>query len=369
MKIQRFERIPAWPLTKGIGFKAMELILPGKAGRNVASRLESIYGGGMDCPNIFVNSHQEMQKTSPFLMLVHHNHSFRVNDPLRYIEKSLIPEGFPSHPHRGMLTVTICLAGGMVHRDSLGIKQVFGAGDEKYLGKHTQALNFGAGVVHELMWDNTISPRRRRIGSPHSSISQEIYQIWVDLPQEERMSNISVDLLGGQEETPTVIEKNVGSGEFESSTLVIAGSHKHHKSKMVQKSDFTILQVTLEPGKKWIHSSPTLHDSTILYMRKGSATIEGRQIPLHCTAFCSCDGQDTVVVAGTKGADFLFLSGEPLDQNVVARGSMVGETNRNIAQAAQDAKGYKMGKPWDEGLSDAQWKHHAERYPCEYEMD
>jgi redox-sensitive bicupin YhaK (pirin superfamily) len=358
-KLQRYERIPAWPLKNGIQLQTIAR-LPG--GNEVASRLEDRYGG-MDCPNIFVNT-DDISKTSPFLMLVHHNHSFDLYDPARWIEKSVIPEGFPSHAHRGMMTVTICLKeGGLIHRDSLGIKQCFGAdANNKYCGKHTQALNFGAGVLHELMWDNTPSRIGQRI------IRQEIYQIWVDLPSDQRMSNIAVDLLGGEDETPTVIESK--GSKVESSTIVIAGSHKNHNSTMMQKSGFTILQVSVGPGKTWKHSSPLSFRSMVLYMRSGSAKIEGRQIPKHCTSFCSSDGEEVAVVADEKlGADFLFLSGQPLDQNVVARGSTVGESDQDIADFSKDYKENKMGKPWVENLTDAQWKMHVDRYPCEYDSE
>eukprot|EP00957_Ditylum_brightwellii_P188875 14377236-Ditylum_brightwellii.AAC.1 len=355
MKLQRYERIPAWPVSNGLKLKVIEL-LPG--GHRVASDLEERYGG-MDCPNTFVNT-DEIRYTSPFLLLVHHNHMFRLNDPTRWIEKSLIPEGFPSHAHRGMLTVTICLNGGMVHRDSLGIKQAFGVNKIEYSGKHTQALNFGAGVIHELMWDNTPSRRGQQV------INQEIYQIWVDLPTDQRMSNISVDLLGGKEETPTVVEKR--GSRLKSSTLVIAGSHRNHKSTMAQKSAYTILLVTVEPGEVWRQSSPTSYHSMILYMRKGSGTIGGRRVPKHYTAFCSTDG-DIEVVAGSQGADFLYLAGGPLDQNVVARGSMVGESGQDITDAMKDVNQNKMGKPWEVGISDAEWRRHIRFHPCSYNAE
>lgn len=355
-KLQRYERIPAWPLKNGMRLQTISR-LPG--GKQVASRLEDRYGGGRNCPNIFVNT-DDISKTSPFMMLVHHNHSFDLYDPSRIIEKQIIPEGFPSHPHRGMMTITICLKGGLVHRDSLGIKQVFGADASKYCGKHTQALNFGAGVVHELMWDNAPF----RLG--HRIIRQEIYQIWVDLPSDQRMSNVAVDVLGGDDETPTVIERN--GAEVESTTIVIAGSHKNHESAMTQKSNFTVLQVSLEPGKTWQHSCPVSFQSMVIYMRSGNGSIDGTAIPHHCTAFCSNDSEEVVVVSDEKlGADFLFLAGQPLDHNIVARGSVVVDSNKDLADYRNDVKENKLGKPWEATLIDSQWKKHVDRYPCRYD--
>lgn len=355
-EIKRYDRIPAWPLKNGLPLQVLGS-LPGF--KKITSKLEETYGG-RDCPNIFVNSN-DISKTSPFLMLVHHNHSFQHNDPARQIEKSLIPEGFPSHAHRGMMTVTICIRGGLLHRDSLGIKQVFGADKKKYAGKHTQALNFGAGVVHELLWDNSHSKFDRR------TIRQEMYQIWVDVPSNERLSNVSVDLIG-DDESPIVLTRN--GADLESRTTVIAGSHENRTSTMKQKSPFTILQVSVLPGKTWKHSSPTSFESMILYMRRGSAKIEGEDIQTHCTSFCTKHGDEIVVRAHEKeGADFLFLAGEPLNHKVVARGAIVMNSEHDVATAVRDNKSFRMGKPWSDGLTDEEWRRHVTRYPCQYESD
>lgn len=193
-KMDRFERIPTWPTRNGLRFKAISRINP-----DLAAQVEHEYGGA-DCPNLWLNN---AKQTSPFLMMCHHNHSFDLNDPIRLFEKNVVPEGFPSHAHRGMTTVTICIRGGLVHRDSLGNKQLFGADEQSttqrrrhqrlvsnnpYKGKHTQWLTFGKGIVHELMWDNEPSRKGQygRRGDNDSVIHQELYQIWIDLPQNKR---------------------------------------------------------------------------------------------------------------------------------------------------------------------------------------
>ena len=56
----------------------------------------------------------------PFLLFDH----FALNDPL---EGPL--RGFPTHPHRGIVTVTYMLEGATAHRDSLGNQGVIGPGD------------------------------------------------------------------------------------------------------------------------------------------------------------------------------------------------------------------------------------------------
>lgn len=52
--------------------------------------------------------------------------------------------GFPTHPHRGIETVTYMLEGSVRHRDSLGNVGLIGAGD-------VQWMTAGRGIMHEEM--------------------------------------------------------------------------------------------------------------------------------------------------------------------------------------------------------------------------
>ena len=89
-KVEKFERIPTWPTHNGLRFNAISKLNP-----SLGAHLEYQYGG-CDCPNLWLTDSIQ-QYASPFLMMCHHNHSFDLNDPIRMIEKSIVPEGFPSH--------------------------------------------------------------------------------------------------------------------------------------------------------------------------------------------------------------------------------------------------------------------------------
>jgi len=96
----------------------------------------------------------------PFLLFDH----FAFNDPL---EGPIL--GFPTHPHRGIETVTYMLEGNVRHRDSLGNAGVIGPGD-------VQWMTSGRGILHEEM------PRR----GPDGVIQG--FQLWVNLPAARKMS-------------------------------------------------------------------------------------------------------------------------------------------------------------------------------------
>lgn len=106
--------------------------------------LEDKFGGRV-CPMMFLN---ENTNADPFILLVHHRHSFNRLDPFRYLTRLIIPEGFPSHPHRGMSTLTYVLQGSLRHRDSMGFKQI-------YSGGSAQFLRASKGILHEEMWHLT----------------------------------------------------------------------------------------------------------------------------------------------------------------------------------------------------------------------
>jgi hypothetical protein len=48
------------------------------------------------------------------------------------------------------------------------------------------------------------------------------------------------------------------------------------------------------------------------------------------------------------------------------KGSMVMNYPHEIAQAYQDYSAGKMGRPWDEALTDDEWSAHVVRYPSHY---
>jgi redox-sensitive bicupin YhaK (pirin superfamily) len=96
----------------------------------------------------------------PFLLFDH----FAFNDP---IEDP--PAGFPTHPHRGIETVTYMLEGNVRHRDSIGNMGIIGPGD-------VQWMTSGRGIMHEEM------PQRGLNGIING------FQLWVNLPSQLKMS-------------------------------------------------------------------------------------------------------------------------------------------------------------------------------------
>ncbi|KAG5180133.1 RmlC-like cupin domain-containing protein [Tribonema minus] len=297
--------------------------------------------------------------SDPFLLLAHHNHAFYPLDPFRPISNLLLPEGFPSHPHRGFQTVTYVMEGGMVHRDNLGVKQTYGAGS-------VQVLDAGSGLMHEEMW--SIDPWKRT--------GIEIYQLWVNLPAQHKMSKARIQLLGEGTDTPLPRVTLPSKAEV----VVIAGEVAGQRSpSALHRTPLSILHVTVQPGGHFEHPLPR-HHTCLVYVRKGDMTVKGggdsdsdstrpaaqrslessssggAAVATHCMAWLGGSG-DAVLLAneGNSELDFLLLEGEPLGEPRAAGGSFVMNTPQEIGQAYEDYNRGFFGAPWDHKLSDEDW--------------
>jgi len=112
-------------------------------------------GAGVRLNRVF--GHPEAPRFDPFLLL----DDFGSKNPEDYMA------GFPSHPHRGIETVTYMLSGEVEHGDSLGNEGVIGAGD-------VQWMTAGGGIIHQEMPQQAEDHLRG-------------LQLWVNLPAASKM--------------------------------------------------------------------------------------------------------------------------------------------------------------------------------------
>ena len=359
-RIEKFARLPVWPVWQGVFLFFASKIF----GEEVAAGWENSIGGRV-CPNFFA-----AEQTSPFVLLVHHRHSFSNWDPVKYIQQIFFPEGFPAHPHRGFITVTYCLKGGMIHRDSLGIKQSYGA-EKRHDSKAVQWLTAGAGIQHEEMWD--IEPDEQDEGKWLWSSSQELYQLWINMPSDWKMSKPYAELLESypvsssssfpipDNTTPVISENNDAT-----TTTVVAGEYKGIQAPIDCPTNVSMMRVQLSKDSSWTHNIPSSHETAIIYVRKGSIQIGTQRIPPHYTVYLTSQGEELSIQSLEGEADILLLSGEPLREPIASQGSMVMNTQSEIQQAYLDYQMGKMGLPWSEKMSDEEWQQHVKKNPSTY---
>ncbi|RIK15174.1 MAG: hypothetical protein DCC52_18955, partial [Chloroflexi bacterium] len=152
------------------------------------------------------------------------------------------PVGFPTHPHRGIETVTYMLDGNVRHRDSLGNTGLIGPGD-------VQWMTSGRGILHEEM------PRRGPTGAING------FQLWVNLPAAQKMSPPRY-----QEVTSSVIPVVAQNGV---TVRVVAGAYGGVQGPVTEIAAQPLyMDVTLAPDSNFELATPQGH-FVIAYVFQG----------------------------------------------------------------------------------------------------
>lgn len=244
----------------------------------------------------------------PFLLFDH----FAFNDPS---DSPL--QGFPTHPHRGIETVTYMLEGIVRHRDSLGNQGIIGPGD-------VQWMTSGRGIMHEEL------PQR----SPAGLVKG--FQLWVNLPAALKMSQPRYQEVSA--ETIPAIEENGAK------IRLIAGEYHQAKGPVSEIANQPIyLDVTLNAGAEFSLPVPQ-GNFALAYLFEGEAIFgldeqdQGEHIQaVHMLVF---DDGDAVRVRAAENsqARFVFMAGTPFGEPIAPYGPFVMNTQEEIQQALRDLR-------------------------------
>jgi hypothetical protein len=253
-------------------------------------------GAGVKLKRLIASS--RLDYLDPFLLLDH----FGSDDPDDYIA------GFPTHPHRGMETVTYVLAGEVKHRDSLGHSGTIGTGD-------VQWMTAGSGIMHEEM------PQLR--GGHLAG-----FQLWVNLPAKLKMTHPRYQEFTAAE-IPEVTRPDG------SKVKVIAGKFDNVEGPVRGvAADPTYLDFSLPPDTSVDHVIPRGH-TAFAYLFEGSGSFAGTDVTAPKMVIFS-DGDSLSIRSGKSGARFLLISGKPLGEPVARYGPFVMNTEGEIRQALLD---------------------------------
>lgn len=244
----------------------------------------------------------------PFLLFDHFAFNKPVEGPL---------QGFPTHPHRGIETVTYMLEGNVRHRDSLGNLGIIGPGD-------VQWMTSGRGILHEEM------PRR----GPSGQIDG--FQLWVNLPAAQKM-----DPPRYQE----ITAGDIPNCEVNGATVrVVAGEYQGTRGPVTEIAASPIyLDVTLQAESEFELPVPFGH-TTIAYLFEGQGLFgldesdQGEFVESVRMLFLE-DG-DTLRVQTGFGAHtrFMLMAGAPFGEPIVPYGPFVMNTKEEIQQALADLR-------------------------------
>lgn len=242
----------------------------------------------------------------PFLLFDH----FAFNDPLEGPIR-----GFPTHPHRGIETVTYMLEGNVRHRDSIGNAGVIGPGD-------VQWMTSGRGILHEEM------PRR----GPEGRVIG--FQLWVNLPAAQKM---------GRPRYQEVNSSNIPVSEKDGARVrIVAGSYNGISGPVAEIAAQPLyMDVSLEAGARFDLPVPAGH-TAIAYIFEGEGifsqvSTENGQ-PVQAVRMVVFEDGDLVNVRADAACRFMLMTGAPFKEPIFPYGPFVMNTQEEIQQTLQELR-------------------------------
>ena len=217
--------------------------------------------------------------------------------------------GFPSHPHRGIETVTYMLAGEFEHKDSAGGKGRMTAGD-------VQWMKTGSGIIHSEMPAMTE-------GKLHG------FQLWINMPAKLKMSKPEYYYIDA--------DKMAVHADEDKQIKVIAGKYQNAEGPIKGHNVNPIyFDIDLKKGKKFNFIIPSTHNSFI-YLIDGEIKIGNKDHDkVKDSTLILLSRGENLIVSAVSNAKFLLLSGKPIGEQIARGGPFVMNTKQEILEAIED---------------------------------
>jgi redox-sensitive bicupin YhaK (pirin superfamily) len=257
-----------------------------------------IEGAGVHLNRVF--GFQQAPQLDPFLLL----DDFHSDNPAHY------RNGFPSHPHRGIETITYVLRGSVTHEDSMGNRGKIESGD-------VQWMTAGSGIIHQEM--------------PHGDAGGALWglQLWANLPASHKMMDPRYREVKSGEipeiELPGGVKVKVICGE-------VNGVRGPVRDIVI---DPEYLDVTVPPGAGAALPVRAGH-LVFAYVLEGSAYFEKDRSVEAGAAVMFDDGDEVAASAGGQAGRFLLVSGKPLREPLAWSGPIVMNTRGEVRKAFEE---------------------------------
>lgn len=254
----------------------------------------------------------DMERMSPFILL-DYNSKF-------YYEPSDEPRGVGAHPHKGFETVTIAYKGKVEHHDNHGGGGIIGEGD-------VQWMTAASGVLHKEFFESEWNKKGGDF---------QMVQLWVNLPAKDKKGQPKYQAIKNGDIQRFYLPNK--GGEIE----VIAGNYKDVEGSASTFTPVNLFNAKLKAGAEADFSFPA-HYNTALLVLEGSIEINGEEVPTDHLALMENDGESFTIKTLGEDALVLVLSGEPIDEPIVAQGPFVMNTTEELVQAFVDFNAGKFG--------------------------
>lgn len=268
-------------------------------------------GDGFRVHNFFPGGVDDMKRMSPFFLM---DYGAKIEFP-----PSEHQRGVGVHPHRGFETVTIAYHGKVAHHDSAGNSGVIGEGD-------VQWMTAASGVLHKEYHEKEYSKKGGAF---------QMVQLWVNLPAKYKMTAPKYQAISVNDMGKYQLPDNGGHVD------VIAGELKGVKGPASTFTPIHAYNFYLNKGAKIDFNLPENYNTGLLVVEGEVKANDETAKADHFVLFKN-SGTEISLEASTD-AKVLLLSGEPINEPIVAYGPFLMNTKDEIVQAYDDVNSGKFG--------------------------
>lgn len=244
-----------------------------------------------------VLGHDTVGIFDPFLML-------DAFDSRRYEDYQA---GFPTHPHRGIETLTYMSEGKVTHRDSLGNQKTIGDGA-------VQWMTAGSGILHSEFFEK----------SPHLLG----VQLWLNMPSKDKMAPPTYREIT-RTSIPTCEEDGVRIS-------VYIGRYRGRKGVPAPYHPLNFYVLRMDDRACWYYESGGTDEHTLFFLQ-GAGRVNGIDVA-EKTALHLSAGDITVEAQGP--VELIVLGAAKLKEPIAWAGPVVMNTQEEIRTAYRE---------WQEG--------------------
>lgn len=250
-------------------------------------------GAGVSLVRVLGN--ETVYDFDPFLML----DSFDSSNPADYVK------GFPTHPHRGIETVSFLAKGSMTHRDNAGGKGTISDGEAQW-------LTAGSGAFHSEM---------------PSGESLLGLQLWLNMPKKDKMT--------ASPAYHEIKRNEIHEIPVEGGVLrLLTGNYKEYKGWQGKYLPLDYFDIHLEPNAKFSYEVES-DRSVMVFTLKGDAVVGGTHLK-EKTAAKLDEGDVVNIEVGKDGTEIMLMSSYATNEPIAWYGPIVMNTEGELRTALRE---------------------------------
>lgn len=230
------------------------------------------------------------------------------------------PRGVDVHPHKGFETVTISYHGSVAHHDSAGNKGVIHEGD-------VQWMTAASGILHKEYHEEQFS----RTGGTFQMV-----QLWVNLPARFKTIPPKYQAIKKDEIIRRVLHDNV------STVGIIAGEYGAETGPASTFTPISLFDVRLRKGTATEFLFPVKYNTGMLVI-EGRVMINNSDIAPEDHFILMGHEGEHIDIEALYDSIILVMSGEPIEEPIVAQGPFLMNTRDEIQEAYAEFRTGKFG--------------------------